>query len=475
MVAWHADLMATTRNHDSYGHMVTTSFISDDLELYNGNTNPGTILQVWDYNVNGFRNSMLALSDFFHYHHYPTPIHHGNYSQSTWIMEDNKEEHFDKLTEIKNLAPGKPVVIGEYAATRITNRSDDVFGWGFLRNRDPGAINQHEMQWSALLQGHMAPPMHWVWQGFVNPTTNASTEWMKQLNGLSSFANAIGTIDPKVQVRHKDITPELSHYYLEDRKQKKVFGWAQNSNFSFHNLVGPFTPGTKGDDDGDFLNRHPYMISGATQNPPSWPTTLAYHQLTAQAPYRGMYSVSWYNTETGNIAHTEQVATCDGVLTLSIPVSMTNARYGDVAFVATLQGFGESTKETPSFISSVANPLQLSPKGASVNGVFYVDHATQQFGRSYLDNGDWQYEVISIGAPTPYANTGFYASDEPDFSVYYCGVDNGVKNFYRLYKNGSSWQVQQLTNATNLSIDQRSDILQQNGSLFFISDQGRIH
>ncbi|UTW63061.1 T9SS type A sorting domain-containing protein [bacterium SCSIO 12741] len=483
MVSWQSTLMSAARNHDIYDHMVTTSFGNKDLSPCTQHFgNPPS----WNDNVNSFRNSIAALADYFAFSFYTSPGSktapgtHGDYSVPSWPMRDEKVKMYDIVGTLRTYLPNKPLMIAEHGVNYHYNElSSAIFSYNFHANFDPGALQQHSTLWSSVLSGFMGGQLHWDKEPFIvrsNPN-NPSSDHMKVFKPVSEFIKEIETLDFSVQTANHYKDQYLSNYYLADSKRNKVFGWTQSEAFAFHNLIGDYYHGGQGSGNGTFSAADPYLTSGLNpSHKPTWSTDINHRTIKVNVPVSGTYTVEWYDTYTGlptrhNII--EEYVTCGNELNLIIPTQIMDSEYGDVAYIASHKGFGEDVANQTSIISPVVN-LNQEFHGNSQSGLFYTDQATGKFGRSSVGNSGWQQTLINISAPPIYANTGFYADNSADKSIYYCGIDNGVKNFYRLYQNNGSWQYQQLTNKTNLSISGTTNIKKRGNQFYFTRTDGKI-
>ncbi|UTW63065.1 T9SS type A sorting domain-containing protein [bacterium SCSIO 12741] len=478
MVNWQSSMMTTTRNHDVYDHLVTTTFGYNKLSAPQWpNSNPPT----YDDNINSFRNSIIAMADYFAFSYYPLPAQHGNYNVTSWPMVDEKTKIFDRISYSRVYLPTKPIMMAEHGVNYFHGYiSSPVYGGSrFDENFDPGALQQHSTLWSSLLSGYMGPQLHWDRRHFIvrSDPNNPSSDHMKVFKPVSEFIKEIETFDYSVQTANHYKDQYLSNYYLADSKRNKVFGWTQSEAFSFHHLLGAYYHNGQIPGYGYFNDVDPYLTSGLNPtHKPTWSTDINHRTIKVNVPVSGTYTVEWYDTYTGlptrhNIV--EEYVTCGNELNLIIPTQIMDSEYGDVAYIASHKGFGEDVANQTSIISPVVN-LDQEFHGNSQSGLFYTDQATGKFGRSSVGNSGWQQTLINISAPPIYANTGFYADNSADKSIYYCGIDNGIKNFYRLYQDNGSWQYQQLTNKTNLSISGTTNIKKRGNQFYFTRADGKV-
>lgn len=118
VAAWHRDMAQWLRQHDPYGHLITTS-------LTGGSDRP----EIWS----------LKELDFSVYHSYGDPA-------PAKKLSTLSDDFFHRY--------GKPVLIGEYGV--------DWRGWG--RATDPHMRAQRQSLWGAALGGSVGAALTWWWE-----------------------------------------------------------------------------------------------------------------------------------------------------------------------------------------------------------------------------------------------------------------------------------------------------------------------
>lgn len=478
MVNWNNELVSTIRTHDHYGHPITTSFGQYQIKP----VAPPTIY--YNNNVNGFKNLLFEPSnpnaiDYYEFHYYPKPQGQSIYRDSIWPMIDEKEEMIDRLNSIRLELADIPVMIGEHGINYMAELPESLKGSNFYPIFDPGALSHHSSLWSSLLSGFMGPVSVWDRNHFIeardSSQTNPASVFMEQFKPVSEFAQQIGKFDYSVQKNYHDKNDYLSNYYLADQKRNKVYGWAQNNQFSFHELIGPYDHGPKDAKTGAFNNAHDYITSGLVDDKPIWDTDLAHRTINITVPKTGSYSVMWYDAETGLQTIEETYESCSDQLTIVIPTSEMGSKFGDVAYIASHNGHGESIANGSNIVSpEVVSTVNF--QGNSSNGVFYIDQETESFAKSTKVLDNWMQEFVGISVPPIYSNTDFYIDDNTSQSIVYCGVENNIINFYEIYKlpGTSDWQLKKLTNQSNLSINPNSNIEKIGTTFFYTRNDDKI-
>ncbi len=467
MVSWHEELITTIRNHDIYEHPITTSFGDHHLQPFTGDT-PEWIS---NYNVDNYKNQIYNLVDYCDAHQYYLPDGHGGLP--SYLLVDEKDALFNSMKEMREYIPHKQLAAGEHQVNIVENRSDKAND-DFHELYDPGALSQHSSLWSSLFSGYMGPQVHWDWQHFIerDDPDNSSSNYMKCFKPVSNFIANIKKIDYSKQEPYHSQGICLSTYYLVDKEANKIFGWVQNNNFSFEKLLGEYTVGTRGNNDGDFHNVSEYLTSGLIDNKPDWPNTIYEGLFAINVPKTGQYEVTWYNTETGlSTGICETFTSCGSKLSINIPLSLRDSKYGDIAFIAVSKGIGEPAKSYKGISKTVKVASKI--KTNSSNQVIYQNSTDSKIFASYQQNGTWLSGALKKESyPPSYSYTGFDVDDGWQSPIYYCGYENGVKNFYTIYYN-EDWIIKKLTNS-NIDIKSMSDIHFFNNNIIYVKGNGSL-
>ncbi|RMG74966.1 MAG: DUF5060 domain-containing protein, partial [Bacteroidetes bacterium] len=125
IVAWHDEMGRFLKEHDPYGHLVTTSFAHSSYDP-----------DVWS----------LPVIDFTQSHHYaPQPNLERRLAQSVRTYRDDYP---------------KPTLVGEFGLET---------GGATLASVDPDGIHLHNSLWASVYAGGMGAAFSWWWDTYVEP------------------------------------------------------------------------------------------------------------------------------------------------------------------------------------------------------------------------------------------------------------------------------------------------------------------
>ena len=111
----------------------------------------------------------------------------------------------------------------------------------------------------------------------------------------------------------------LKWEFLQDNIHDEIHGRVQDENFTFLDIYrGPYR---------NYITTWSYL-----DRPP---LRSADHSSMLTVDRQGRYRVQWYDTQTGSLHSTEEVATVDGLLKLTVPLDLCNSTWADAAFKVT--------------------------------------------------------------------------------------------------------------------------------------------
>jgi hypothetical protein len=464
---WHIDMSSTLRTYDSYKHLITTS-INGSLDVFkqNAGTDENGYYYFENCNFNSYRNAIVNAMDFDNPHLYIINDHNGQYG--SWLLDDYKEKYFAQAAERLTFVTNKPILNGEASRYNIQNIKGTFFECE--ERYDPGAMDFHSSQWSNLFNPMSGPYWSFSHEEYINRflPDNSTSEHMKVFKPLSEFMKNIDQRDIGEQKSFKYKSTGLSSYYFIDQLKYKAYGWVQNNNFSFEKLIGYYTYGSpvRSDgtfvNDGEFKNPSPYLKDPTSGIPfitgkPTWPSTNDYISFQINTPSSGTYSLTWYNTETGlNTGTVQNYNSCGTQLILSIPSSLRNGKFGDIAYIATLVGFGEPQKAINGISGAVKAPSPIN--GNTTDMIYFTKAGDSKIGVSYVDpvSNNWTSGYLIQGAPPVYSSTGYDVKKDWTASMYYAGTLNGQVNIYNINFNGT-WNWTKVTNS-NIPIKTTSEV-----------------
>jgi hypothetical protein len=444
---WHSEMANFMKSHEKYGRFVSTG--------YGGGTDFSTDLEK--------RIPITQNMDYYAMHRYITPNLPPNQDTNypNGLIEDAKFKWFEEISNYKNYI-NKPFIMGE--AGYIGDN------WNKYELNDPKAFGYHQELWSTLFHGGYGPNIEWCFEAFIkrNSLTNESSDFMKCLRPISEYVKNIPKLDYKTQKSYRILSTntnytsdKLNVYYFIDNSINKVFGWAQDGNFSVEKLLGLNNLSSY-----YLTGNHPYLNDLSTNKPAYASTNF---NFTIQLPSSGKYEVQWYNTETGlSYGTIETILSCGLELDLGMPTFLRNGKYADAAFIATKVGYGENEKDYLGISIPVKGNSRLQ---SDVSNKVIFTETSGKMAFTYFDGNNWVSGPTSATAPNLYSNTGFALKQDWTGSTYYAGSVNNVVNFYQLYYNNNTWLTNQLTN-TNVSIKPNSEIKWNIDKGFYVRNDG---
>ncbi len=178
---------------------------------------------------------------------------------------------------------------------------------------DPRYYEMHNLIWSALFNGSMGLSAVWAHEVEV---LGHNALW--QYLGVSNFAKTLPLLteqDVPMRLQQNGLKWE----FLQDNIHDEIHGRVQDENFTFLDL---YRGGYQ-----NYINNWNFSDRPPFKSPD--------HSSTIAVDRQGNYRVRWYDTQTGALHSSEEVATADGRLKLTMPMDLCNSTWSDAAFAAT--------------------------------------------------------------------------------------------------------------------------------------------
>ena len=202
-------------------------------------------------------------------HHYMRPGTKENYKDEVAVI-------IDKTKFLREHAPSKPVLIGEFGlATPKWGLSDDM-------KKDTEAVHFHNSLWASAFAGNSGTAMFWWWDQLDRQ--NAYGHY-KPLADFLADISFIGLYDLKAEVSNKQL--HVLGYQGSDR----AYIWLFNQKATWSNIV--------------IEKNQPPKIKNAT--------------ISIQDFEPGSYNIEWWNTNDGSIIKKQQISQTSDTLKINIP------------------------------------------------------------------------------------------------------------------------------------------------------------
>lgn len=322
IVDWHNEMASYIRSIDPYKHPITTSNASSKTtdDLY---------------------KQLYASLDFVQIHTY------GNI-QKAKSKEEQCLNLLYKSNDAHTLYPDKPCFIEEFGFGQATSKVK-------YKDKDPNGIDIHNSLWASLFSSSTGPAAFWYWdhldkQGLLR-IYEPILQYSKNLPLLSDSFKAYNTAKTS---KNSAIYPNgIQTFYLANITEDSIFGWCQDTAFSYQALRRLADKVTKGHFDTlgkSNVNAYVYTLDAKKKPKPSSQSNTIILPIANQ-PAGTIYTIKWYDGETGNeiVSERTTVAVKSDIrngkhLAFEFPASIRdlkkktiNNALGDAAFILYLQ------------------------------------------------------------------------------------------------------------------------------------------
>jgi len=404
---WHFEMKSYIDGINTFDHLVTTAYAS---------MSHPSVTEVYTH------------MDFNQVHHY-TDYLVGNQNgvlDNYYSHTQNYHNQFDK-----------PHAMGEFF----------YIDYGSISTLDPHLYNVKDALWATFFNGSFGPA--WLWTQYEVDENNASNIY----NGISNFVKQL----PPLSKEHRPyyhIGTEFRMFYLKDLNADEYYGWIQDINFTYRNLLD------------NHLN---YLQSLSFNDRPN--LSSSNYSTNLSVSRIGNYRVKWYNTESGNLHSTQNIFTNNGTLTITMPSALRNGKHADAAFIVE---FVCNSQWNTSVLNAgdPANVRTNSPTVTSDNGqVTYIGN-DNRIHQMYWNGFYWQHAVLNANAPQNVRSDSDLAIDG-NGNVFFVATDNRV---HIMYWTGSYWQEATLNSAAPQNVRPRSSLVtDQAGNVYFVGTDARVH
>ncbi len=384
VATWHQTMYNHLKAMDPWDHLVTTSFAGDG---------------------NPYALSINAPLDFVQTHDYKDMIYN---------TSDNFQNHFyGTAATMRTSYPAKPYICGEWGGAHFPPPGVTTF----MKDIDPYGVDLHSSLWSGLFSGAMGVPELWFWQQEMH-TPNLYAIY----SPVNTFASALppmgqdyvtGAINTGCATTADN---GLRTFYMRKSTPDTIMGWTQDVNFWMQRMRS---------------NYPTYLGTMNIVNRP--PAASMVNDITIPVSRPGIYTVKWYDAETGLLYSTASQTVTGASITFTIPSALRTSKFGDGVFQVMLDcskyewRYDEILLTLPADVASdvVCNPVNSQ--------VFYRTAANEI--RSIWFNTTtttWEWSALNNAA----TNCAGSLAVAPDGEVFYRTTSNGLNS---IKFNGTSW------------------------------------
>ncbi|MHC4111677.1 MAG: DUF5060 domain-containing protein [Planctomycetota bacterium] len=202
-------------------------------------------------------------------HHYMRPVTKENYKDEVAVI-------IDKTRFLREHAPSKPVLIGEFGlATPKWGLSDDM-------KQDSSGVHFHNSLWASAFAGNSGTAMFWWWDQLDRQDAYGHYKPLADFLADVSFA---GLHELKANASDKQL--RLLGFQAND----SAYFWLFNPKAAWSNII--------------IEKNHPTEIKNAT---------ISVHDMEPAT-----YTVEWWNTHDGTIIKKQRVSLTTGTLKINVP------------------------------------------------------------------------------------------------------------------------------------------------------------
>ena len=271
IVEWHSEMADYIRSIDPFEHLISTSLSTFPEKEYLGE--------------NLFKNL-----DIVQYHTY------GNI-QKAKSKEQRTRQLYEKFALYHPVYPSKPLFGGEFGFGQSTSNVK-------YQDKDPHGFDTHNCIWSSFFSGTMGSASFWFWDYLRDNKLLRIHEPL--LNYSKNIPCLSDTFEPNTTAsifKKKLSCPNgIETYYLASAAQDTLYGWCQDTAFSYQALRrltdkeikdGHFVDNAKVDSKG-----YVYTMDKNKRPKPCSKSNGITIPISEQ-PVGTQYNVRWFDGETG--------------------------------------------------------------------------------------------------------------------------------------------------------------------------------
>jgi hypothetical protein len=276
---WHLTMYNYIKSIDPFNHLITSSNSGDSIVAQN------------------------SLMDYAQSHDYKNPV--SNHS-------DDFQNHFFQVAKNYTNTLKKPYMNGEWGF-------DDSNLWS---QHDPNGFELHNSLWSSSFSTALGAVSNWWWDTYINQES-----LFNLYKPIAMFMNSLSVPSQSFNSYKIQNDNGIRTYYMKNANSDTIYGWAQDVNFHFQNLLST-------------INGSNYLQTFNQVYRPN-PSSSTNEVNIPVSNNNKTYIVKWYSALTGLEFQTNNLLSSNGLLKISIPQILRTSAYGDAVFAIYLNSFLE--------------------------------------------------------------------------------------------------------------------------------------
>lgn len=287
VLSWHNEMAFYIRSCDPYSHCVSTSM--------------GTTAKTYD--TSSFNHNYPLYSHLFDTLDIVLQHNYQNINKAK-SKEQFSKVLYDKTTQAHSDYPTKPFFMGEYG-----------FGQSrppYYAEKDSCGIDLHNSLWSSLFSTASGSASFWWWHYLKNCKLyhNRYAPLLTFCQNLPILSETFTAHHTGQVVGHKLEFPpnNIQTYYMINAAEDTIYGWAQDTAFAYQSLRW-LTDSVESNHDSTYYLHfidsvvfdsmgYVYKLTLDKRPTPSSSSNVISIPISNQ-PVGTIYSIIWYNTETG--------------------------------------------------------------------------------------------------------------------------------------------------------------------------------
>lgn len=430
---WHATMKTYFDQIDPYDHPVSTSY------AYLGHPTMMDVFSDMDY---------TQLHRYFDYRQ-GSP---GTYQDALYL---------DQMSYLHIPFVDKPYFIGEgYYFSSLADWHD---AYAF----DPHFYDLHNSLWSSLMNGSMGVFSSWEYT-FHQGGQNANDNFI----GISEYLKTLPQLTERFKPYRSTAVGNnggLRLFHLENENKDEIYGWVQDNHFTMNYLL--YANNNLPDIDFNFGPYADYLLNFNPTYRPPLSSTVNYN-LNFSVDKVGLYDVTFYNTETGQVESVLQpIQSSNGTIVVPISLSLLDGKFADIAF--TIKYRCSSIWNVGVLSATAPQNNRLNTPTVYYNQSIFSIGTDNKIHQIYWTGYYWQDETM----PITYTSLARYDSDitkDNLGNIYFIGDDNRI---HRVYWSAGQWQESPLNISSPQNVKMNSSIASDGvGNVYFISlTDNKVH
>ncbi len=433
VVNWHITMRDYIKSIDNFKHLITTANAMNSL------TTPANIPAI--YSAMDFTQSHI-------YGEYSDPNNNSFIDAKGLVHYPNVQTQLFGDASVHYEKYSKPYMTGEV----FYFSAPDHYTTTWMASHDPTLYDMHNIFWSTLFNGSFAAGS--VWDNLFMYNINHNYSYLSNYKGIAAFSKLLPQFDENyVPMQDTNYNNSFRMNYLKNLNGDKIYGWVQDKNFTMNNIYKHY---------GSYLTD----FTTPSKRPP---LASSNYSISLPITRSGVYSVKWYNTETGALYSYYYAPMMNNQVTIEMPEALRNGKFADAGLIVE---YNCASKWNTTVLRQYMPPnvKQYSPLAAKNNSVNYIgtDMTIHQlyWYNSWLGGGP-----IFPGSPQNVRQDSDLGIDNGGGNIFYIATDNRIHKYSFI---GSAWQESSLGGPGDvraysaIAVDAQMKV-------FYIGTDSRVH